>query len=292
MSTRQVERIIDSINTSDGAGVKLLRSIGQRQHVRLDPFLMLDEFGSFDANDYIAGFPPHPHRGFETVTYMLEGHMLHEDHMGNKGHLRSGDVQWMTAAHGIIHSEMPQQQSGRMHGFQLWINLPAQEKMKPASYRDIPAEKIPVVTLSNGSSVKVIAGHFIDGNHRTEGSVQGLATQALYLDVRLPQGQHFSHLIPATHNAFIYVYEGEVTVGDVTSTTVASHKAAILSPGEQLIVTAQQDARFLVLAAQPLNEPIVQYGPFVMNTREEIEQAILDYQTGTLVQGKAQAFNE
>ena len=293
MSTRSVERIIDSINTSDGAGVKLLRSIGQRQHVRLDPFLMLDEFGSFDANDYIAGFPPHPHRGFETVTYMLEGHMLHEDHMGNKGHLRSGDVQWMTAAHGIIHSEMPQQQSGRMHGFQLWINLPAREKMKPASYRDIPAEKIPVVTLSNGGSVKVIAGHFIDGTHRTGGSVQGLATQALYLDVRLPQGQHFSHLIPATHNAFIYVYEGEVTVGDAnTSTTVSSHQAAILSTGEQLTVTAQQDARFLVLAAQPLNEPVVQYGPFVMNTREEIEQAILDYQTGTLVHGKAQAFNE
>lgn len=292
MNTRQVERIIDSINTSDGAGVKLLRSIGQRQHVRLDPFLMLDEFGSFDANDYIAGFPPHPHRGFETVTYMLEGHMLHEDHMGNKGHLRSGDVQWMSAAHGIIHSEMPQQQSGRMHGFQLWINLPAREKMKPASYRDIPSEKIPVVALAHGGRVKVIAGCFIEGEQRTNGSVQGLATQALYLDVHLPQGQQFTHPIPASHNAFIYLYEGELTVGDATPTSVAAHQAAILGSGEQLAVSAQKNARFLVLAAQPLNEPVVQYGPFVMNTREEIEQAILDYQTGKLVQEKAQAFNE
>ena len=293
MSTRQVDRIIHSINTSDGAGVKLLRSIGQRQHVRLDPFLMLDEFGSFDANDYIAGFPPHPHRGFETVTYMLEGHMLHEDHMGNKGHLRGGDVQWMTAAHGIIHSEMPQQQSGRMHGFQLWINLPAREKMKPASYRDIPAEKIPVVSLSHGGSVKVIAGHFTHGDQRTAGSVQGLATQALYLDIRLPQGQMFTHAIPESHNAFIYLYEGELRVGETaTGTEINAHQAAVLVNGDQITVTAQSDARFLLLAAQPLNEPVVQYGPFVMNTREEIEQAVLDYQTGKLVQEKAQAFNE
>lgn len=293
MSTRSVNQIINSMNTSDGAGVKLLRTLGQRQNSRLDPFLMLDEFGSFDANDYIAGFPPHPHRGFETVTYMLEGHMLHEDHLGNKGHLRSGDVQWMTAAHGIIHSEMPQQQSGRMHGFQLWINLPAREKMKPASYRDIPAAKIPTVSLHSGATVKVIAGEFVDGERRTAGPVQGLATQALYIDVHLPTGQRFTQPTPSTHNALVYVYEGEVSVGEGPSATkVGTHAAALLNAGDQVVVTADSDARFLVLAAQPLNEPVVQYGPFVMNTREEIEQAINDYQNGTLVQSKAQAFSE
>ena len=291
MTTRSVNQIIPSMNTSDGAGVKLLRTLGQRQNSRLDPFLMLDEFGSFDASDYIAGFPAHPHRGFETVTYMLEGHMLHEDHMGNKGHLRSGDVQWMTAAHGIIHSEMPQQQSGRMHGFQLWINLPAREKMKPASYRDIPAAKIPTVSLSNGGKVKVIAGEVVDGEQRVAGPVQGLATKALYLDVHLSQGQSFTQAIPSAHNALIYVYEGEVTVGEA-ATSVGTHAAALLNTGDQLVINASSDARFLVLAAQPLNEPVVQYGPFVMNTREEIEQAISDYQSGKLVHDKALAFAE
>lgn len=294
VNPRSVNQIIESMNTSDGAGVKLLRSLGQRQNSRLDPFLMLDEFGSFDANDYIAGFPPHPHRGFETVTYMLEGHMLHEDHMGNKGHLRSGDVQWMTAAHGIIHSEMPQQQQGRMHGFQLWINLPAREKMKPASYRDIPAAKIPVVSLSNGGSVKVIAGNYVDAaEQHIAGPVQGLATQALYLDVQLPAGQRFMQATPSTHNALIYVYEGELSVGEGAATTqVGNHTAALLNAGDSVVVTASSKARFLLLAAQPLNEPVVQYGPFVMNTREEIEQAVRDYQNGTLVQTRAQAFSE
>lgn len=293
MSIRSVNQIIESVNTSDGAGVKLLRSLGQRQNTRLDPFLLLDEFGSFDADDYIAGFPPHPHRGFETVTYMLEGHMLHEDHMGNKGHLRSGDVQWMTAAHGIIHSEMPQQQEGRMHGFQLWINLPAREKMKPASYRDIPAAKIPTVTLSNGATVKVIAGDFVDGENRVAGPVQGLATQTLYIDVHLPAGQRLEQPTPASHNALIYVYEGELSVGESTSAVkVGTHAAAILNAGDKVVVNATSDTCFLLLAAQPLNEPVVQYGPFVMNTREEIEQAIRDYQSGKLVQAKARAFSE
>jgi len=293
MSIRQVNQIIRCINTSDGAGVKLLRSLGANQQARLDPFLMLDEFGSNEASDYIAGFPPHPHRGFETVTYMLEGHMLHEDHMGNKGHLRSGDVQWMTAAHGIIHSEMPQQQQGRMRGFQLWINLPAREKMKPASYRDIPAAKIPLATLDNGTTVKVIAGEFNDGAQSLPGAVQSLATQALYLDVHLSAGESFSQATPAVHNALVYVYEGRVGIGDEThSTAVDAQSAALLNAGEQVRVTALQDARFLLLAAQPLNEPVVQYGPFVMNTREEIEQAIRDYQLGRLVQAKALAFHE
>jgi quercetin 2,3-dioxygenase len=293
MSIRQVNQIIPGTSTSDGAGVKLLRSLGARQNLRLDPFLMLDEFGSDEASDYIAGFPPHPHRGFETVTYMLEGHMLHEDHMGNKGHLRSGDVQWMTAAHGIIHSEMPQQQQGRMHGFQLWINLPAREKMKPASYRDIPSSKIPVTTLSNGTTVKIIAGEFNNGHDVLAGPVQGLATQALYLDVHLPAGQTFTQTTPATHNALLYVYQGNVRVGDGAQTTeVTAHAAVLLNAGDQIFVTADAGARFLLLAAQPLNEPVVQYGPFVMNTREEIETAILDYQSGRLVEAKAQAFYE
>jgi quercetin 2,3-dioxygenase len=289
MSIRQINQIIPGVSTSDGAGVKLLRSLGSRQNLRLDPFLMLDEFGSDEASDYIAGFPPHPHRGFETVTYMLEGHMLHEDHMGNKGHLRSGDVQWMTAAHGIIHSEMPQQQQGRLHGFQLWINLPAREKMKPASYRDIPSAKIPVTTLTNGIVVKVIAGEFNDGHHTLAGPVQGLATQALYLDVHVPAGQTFTQTTPAAHNALLYVYQGSARVGDAA---VNAHAAALLSAGEQIIVSVAADTRFLLLAAQPLNEPVVQYGPFVMNTRDEIETAIRDYQSGQLVQHKAQAHYE
>jgi hypothetical protein len=199
----------------------------------------------------------------------------------------------MTAAHGIIHSEMPQQQSGRMHGFQLWINLPAREKMKPASYRDIPAAKIPSVSLSNGAKVKVIAGEYADGTQRVAGPIQGLATQPLYIDVHLPKDQHFTQPTPSAHNAFVYVYEGEVSIGEGTSTTkVGTHAAALLNAGDQVVVTADSDARFLVLAAQPLNEPVVQYGPFVMNTREEIEQAINDYQNGKLVEARAQAFSE
>lgn len=290
MTNRSITQIIPAISTSDGAGVKLMRSLGQTQQLRLDPFLMLDEFGSFDANDYIAGFPAHPHRGFETVTYMLEGHMLHEDHMGNKGHLRSGDVQWMTAAHGIIHSEMPQQQQGRMHGFQLWLNLPAREKMQPAKYRDIPAANIPHLQLSNGGSVKVIAGEFSQDAQRIAGPIQGLSTAPIYVDVQLPKGQPFIHAIPATHNALVYVYEGSIGIGD-DNEVVAAHAAALLSAGDQVRVNAHSDARFLILAGVPLNEPIVQYGPFVMNSRAEIEQAIRDYQTGQLVQAKALALD-
>jgi redox-sensitive bicupin YhaK (pirin superfamily) len=288
MTTRTVTEIIAGFATSDGAGVKLLRSLGQRQHSRLDPFLMLDEFSTDDPNDYIAGFPAHPHRGFETVTYMLEGHMLHEDHLGNRGHLRSGDVQWMTAAHGIIHSEMPQQQNGRMHGFQLWINLPAREKMKPASYRDIPAAQIPLLQLTNGTSVKIIAGSFAQDEQHIDGPIQDLSTQPLFLDVQLPATVSFKQATPAQHNAFIYVYQGSITVGEgANANPVGAHTAALLSQGDQAFVTATQDARFLLLAAQPLNEPVVQYGPFVMNTREEIEQAVQDFQLGKLTAASA-----
>lgn len=283
MTTRTLQQIIPAIATSDGAGVKLRRSLGRGHGTRLDPFLMLDEFSSENPGDYIAGFPPHPHRGFETVTYMLAGHMLHQDHLGNEGHLQSGGVQWMTAGHGIVHSEMPQQEHGRMHGFQLWINLPAREKMKPAGYRDIPAQDIPLLKLANGGEVKVIAGQTEQDGQITAGPIQGLSTEPLYLDVVLPAAKIFTQTLPAGHHAFIYVYEGEVKIG-ADDRTLGAQNAGVLSMGENLaLVAGSAGARFLLLAGRPLNEPIAQHGPFVMNTREEIEQAIADYQSGKLV---------
>ncbi|MFZ5511385.1 MAG: pirin family protein [Pseudomonadota bacterium] len=283
MATRTLQQVIPSRPVSDGAGVRLRRSLGQSQGLRVDPFLMLDEFSSDNPEDYIAGFPPHPHRGFETVTYMLEGHMLHEDHLGHKGHLRSGGAQWMTAGCGIIHSEMPQQESGRLHGFQLWINLPAKEKMKPASYRDIQAEEIPLVALPGGGRVKVIAGTLAADGRQVPGPIQGLSTAPLFLDVHLPAGTRFSQPLAAEHSAFVYPYQGELAVGEDEPRLLPARAAGVLSPGERLVVSAgTEEARFLLLAARPLREPIVQYGPFVMNSREEIEQAIADYQNGTL----------
>ena len=280
---RNIQTIIPGISTSDGAGVKLLRSLGGQQQVRLDPFLMLDEFSSNDPNDYVAGFPAHPHRGFETVTYMLEGHMLHEDHLGNQGHLKTGGVQWMTAGRGIIHSEMPQQVSGAMRGFQLWINLPAAEKMKPAGYKDIQVGDIPKVALVNGGSVKVIAGSFESDAQVIQGPIQGITTAPVFLDVHMPAGAEFEHRIPKEQNAFIYIYEGDLEVGGPMR--VAPKQAAIvLGDGDRLKVKAgAAGAEFIVLAALPLHEPIVQHGPFVMNTRAEIEQAIDDYQNNRFV---------
>ena len=280
---RNIQTMIPGIATSDGAGVMLRRSLGGQQQVRLDPFLMLDEFSSNDPNDYVAGFPAHPHRGFETVTYMLEGHMLHEDHLGNQGFLKSGGVQWMTAGRGIIHSEMPQQVSGAMRGFQLWINLPAKEKMKPAGYQDIQAESIPKVSLSNGTSVKVVAGSFQDGDTVVQGPVQGITTAPLFLDVHLPANAQFECPIPKEQNAFLYVYEGDLEVGDPMR-AAPKQAAIILGDGDRLVVKAgAMGAQLIVLAALPLHEPIVQYGPFVMNTRAEIEQAIADYQNNRFV---------
>jgi len=272
MTTRTVHHLIKSMPASDGAGVKLRRSLGQSPHARLDPFLMLDEFSSEDAADYIAGFPAHPHRGFETVTYILDGHMLHEDHLGNKGNLKSGGVQWMTAARGIIHSEMPQQDRGRMRGFQLWINLPAKDKMKPASYRDLQASDIPEVKLASDGKVRVIAGEYAG----KRAPVAPGATDATYFDVHLPAGAEFKHAVTDGYNAFAYVYEGELA-------GIPAHSAAVFSAkGAVQVKAGAQGARFLLLAGRPLGEPVVQYGPFVMNTREEIEQAIRDYQNGTL----------
>ncbi len=284
MTTRKIQQVIKGIPTSDGAGVKLTRSIGSSQRLRVDPFLMLDEFSSDASADYIGGFPPHPHRGFETVTYMLEGHMLHEDHMGNKGHLRDGDVQWMTAGSGIVHSEMPQQTEGRMRGFQLWVNLPAKDKMQPAAYSDIPATDIPRVQLANGGSVKIIAGSFDNSGQISDGPINGcnarLATDPLYLDIQLPANGLFQTPIDPEHNAFTYIYEGAASI---EGQALALHHAGILGDGEQVEISAgAKGARLLLLAGKPLNEPIAQYGPFVMNTPEEIDQAIRDYQDGTL----------
>jgi len=284
MTTRNVRQLVRSVETSDGAGVRLRRSLGQHPELRCDPFLMLDEFGSDDAADYIAGFPPHPHRGFETVTYMLDGHMLHEDHMGNRGDLKNGAVQWMTAGSGIIHSEMPQQSEGRMRGFQLWLNLPSAEKMKPPAYRDIGPDEISEVALPDGGTAKVIAGELVIADGATPGPMRGLSTEPVYLDVTLPAGAPFSHPVNTGHNALIYVFEGNARVGDEDSgTEVPNHAAALLGAGDMVEVRAgNAGARFLLLAGRPLNEPVVQYGPFVMNSREEIEQALRDYRDGRL----------
>lgn len=288
MSTRTLVHVIESVPTSDGAGVKLRRSLGSQRGLQVDPFLMLDEFYSDNPDDYMAGFPSHPHRGFETVTYMLDGRMRHEDHLGNRGDLGPGDVQWMTAAHGIIHSEMPQQSEGRMRGFQLWLNLPSKEKMKPAGYRDIPATAIPRVALPHGGEVKVIAGTLeLDGN-LTSGPVNSsdarLSTDPLYLDVRLSAGVTFSAPTAVGHNAFLYAYEGRAQIGAAGATKPLPHRAAgVLSDGDSIRVEAgPEGVQLLLLAARPLREPVVQYGPFVMNTREEIEQALADYRDGRL----------
>jgi quercetin 2,3-dioxygenase len=295
MSTRTVQSVIVAQATSDGAGVKLARSLGQGGQQRLDPFLMLDEFGSENPGDYIAGFPAHPHRGFETVTYMLDGHMQHKDQLGNVGELRSGGVQWMTAGRGIIHSEMPQQESGRMRGFQLWINLPAAEKMKKASYKDIQATDIPEVQLgvagaaagSERGLVRVIAGDYVEDGKTTAGPIQGLATQAIFFDVHLKADAAWSHALPERHNAFAYLYEGSLELGPAgAARKLAKSTAAILSPGDRVEARAgAEGARFILLAAKPLGEPVVQYGPFVMNTREEINQALQDYANGKLASG-------
>ncbi|MDP9141621.1 MAG: pirin family protein [Pseudomonadota bacterium] len=288
MTTRKLNQIIPGLETSDGAGVKLRRSVGSMPGLRLDPFLMLDEFGTENPDDYIAGFPPHPHRGFETVTYMIDGHMRHEDHLGNVGELKSGGVQWMTAGRGVIHSEMPQQESGRMRGFQLWINLPAKEKMKPAGYRDIPAAQIPQATLADGSTIKVIAGYPLIEGRTVSGPINPqagtMATDPLYIDVRLPAGAQQTLPVPDGHTALIYVYEGDLEVGgDGTARALNTYAAGVLADGDEVQVRAPKaDTRFILIAGKALHEPVVQYGPFVMNTREEIEQAIDDYRRGKL----------
>lgn len=280
--SRGVERIVRGQPTSDGDGVKLTRVLTQPLQKRLDPFLMLDAFGSDAASDYIGGFPSHPHRGFETVTIMLEGSMRHQDSVGNVGLLEPGSVQWMTAGRGIIHSEMPEQEEGRMAGFQLWVNLAAKDKMTAPAYRDVPPANVPALTLANGVTVRVIAGSALG----VAGAVSRPTTEPLVLDIALPAGQSFDAALPAGHNAFVYVYGGGVVdVGAEAATRVESERMAILAndaKADGVRLTAVQAARVLLVAGAPLNEPIAQYGPFVMNTTAEIHQAVADFQRGAL----------
>jgi redox-sensitive bicupin YhaK (pirin superfamily) len=275
---RSIERIIQGQSVMDGAGVKINRVLTNTLQRRLDPFLMLDNFGSDSANDYIAGFPSHPHRGFETVTYMLEGRMRHRDSAGNEGLLSNGGVQWMTAGRGVIHSEMPEQEHGRMEGFQLWLNLPAKDKLCKPWYRDFTQDQVPSFTTEQGASVRVIAG----ASHGVQGAVQRPVTEPVYVDVALPQGASFSQQLPAGHNAFIFVYRGAV---QVDGKPVASGRMAIFdnpAGSDGVTLDAVDDARFILLAGRPLNEPIAQYGPFVMNTQAELMQAVEDFRAGIL----------
>jgi redox-sensitive bicupin YhaK (pirin superfamily) len=272
--------------TSDGAGVKLTRVLTQPLQQRLDPFLMLDAFGSDAASDYIGGFPDHPHRGFETVTVMKAGRMRHHDSVGNTGLLEPGSVQWMTAGRGIIHSEMPEQEEGRMAGFQLWVNLAGKDKMQPPAYRDVPPADVPSFTLDSGVSVRVIAG----ATHGVAGAVTRPTTEPLVLDITLPAGTSIDIPMPAGHNAFAYAYGGgALQVGGDAAAPVASEHMAILAndpeaDGVRFSAPAAQDrpSQVLLVAGRPLREPIAQYGPFVMNTVQEIQQAVTDFQRGVL----------
>ncbi|MFA6163860.1 MAG: pirin family protein [Methylobacter sp.] len=282
--TRQLAAVITGQDTTDGAAVKLKRIVSQQQKNAFDPFILLDEFGSDEAADYIGGFPEHPHRGFETVTYMLKGAMLHRDHMGNEGHLRAGDVQWMTAAHGIIHSEMPEQENGLLHGFQLWINLPAKEKMKPPHYQEFAAEKIPHVALADGGYIKIIAGEYVTETQKISGPVTGVTTQPLYFDVSLSTKQQLDIPIAEQHTVLVYVYKGELAIGESDKILRAGQLGQLINGDNIRLATQDQAAQFLVLAALPLKEPVVQSGPFVMNSSEEIEQAFRDYRNGVLTQ--------
>ena len=275
---RQVERVITGHATSDGAGVALTRLLTQNLQRRLDPFLMLDAFGSDNPDDYIAGFPDHPHRGFETVTYMIAGRMRHRDSAGHEGVLENGGVQWMTAGRGVIHSEIPEQEHGVMEGFQLWLNLPARDKMCTPWYRDFKAGELPCFVTDQGVEVTVIAG----SSQGMTGAVTREATAVLYLDLHLPAGTHFSEALPAGHNAFVHVYRGEV---EIAGQQIAAQRMAVLandSGSDGVLVEAKSAARALLIAGRPLHEPIAQYGPFVMNTEQELRQAVADYRSGRL----------
>jgi len=274
----RIARKIRGRATSDGAGVKLTRVIGGPELPELDPFLLLDEFGTDRAEDYIAGFPSHPHRGFETVTYMLDGRMRHKDNHGNEGLLTPGSVQWMTAGRGLVHSEMPEQESGRMRGFQLWVNLPARDKMTDPKYQEFAPEFIPVAAPAPGVEVKVIAG-VVDA---VVGPIVQPATDPLYLDISLQAGKSWEYLLPVGHNAFAYVFEGAVTVGEGEDARALDvQEMAVLGGGALLQLRAgQQPARLIVVAGRPLGEPVMRHGPFVMNTRQELMQAFVDFQEG------------
>ncbi|MGH8126558.1 MAG: pirin family protein [Rhodanobacteraceae bacterium] len=277
MTSRVITRRVRGIPTSDGAGVKLTRVIGQPKLDSLDPFLLLDEFGSDAASDYIAGFPDHPHRGFETVTYMLDGRMRHRDNHGNSGLLESGSVQWMTAGRGIVHSEMPEQEHGLMRGFQLWVNLAAKDKMAQPRYQDIAPDTIPSVEPASGVTVRVIAGKLFGA----EGPVSGIAIEPVYLDIALESGAKLSVPLSESHSAFAYVFEGDAV--QVGTETLGLRELGVLSKGDTVDLAVADDAKpahVLLVAGRPLNEPVARYGPFVMNTPEQIVQAMQDYQAG------------
>ena len=281
MTTSDAARIIRHVRgmpASDGAGVKLTRVIGSPQLPDLDPFLMLDEFGTDRPEDYLAGFPEHPHRGFETVTYMLDGRMRHQDNHGNEGLLVPGSVQWMTAGRGLVHSEMPEQEAGRMRGFQLWINLPAKDKMTAPKYQEFAPEGLPVVAPAAGVSVKIIAGE-VDG---VRGPIVQPATDPVYLDITLQAGTAWTHALPDGHNAFAYVYEGGLDVGEgEAARPLAQQELAVLGGGARLRLQAgARETRLILVAGRPLREPVARHGPFVMNTREELMQAFVDFEQG------------
>ena len=271
-------RTVRGTATSDGAGVRLTRVIGGHELPDLDPFLLLDEFGTDQAEDYIAGFPSHPHRGFETVTYMLDGRMRHKDNHGNEGLLTPGSVQWMTAGRGLVHSEMPEQESGRMRGFQLWVNLPAKDKMTDPRYQEFPPSDLPVVTPAPGVTVKLIAGA-VDG---VAGPILQPATDPVYLDIELAPGAGWLYSLPPGHNAFAYAFEGALTIGEGDDARpLSAQEMAVLGGGDVLKLQAgDAGARLIVVAGRPLREPVARYGPFVMNTKQEIMQAFTDFQEG------------
>lgn len=274
---REVVQIVDAQPFTEGAGVHLRRAIGTRALPMLDPFLMLDEIKSRNPEDYVAGFPTHPHRGFETVTIMLEGAMEHRDSLGNQGRLGPGTAQWMTAGHGILHSEMPKQVSGLFHGFQLWVNLPRARKMMPPRYQDIEAGRIPLLGVQD-ASVRLVAGAI----GQAEGPVEGIVTAPHLLDVTLPPRGRYEHTLPSSHNAFAYVVEGDVRIGSSAARVTGGQLAVLERPGDRIRFASEGGGRLLLAAAQPLNEPVARYGPFVMSTDEELRQAVEDYRSGRL----------
>ncbi|MBD7948422.1 pirin family protein [Psychrobacter communis] len=282
-NSRQIEHLYAGVDTQDGAGVKLTRVLTQQLQERLDPYLMLDNFKSDNPDDYVAGFPNHPHRGFETITYMLTGRMHHRDSAGNEGLLQNGGVQWMTAASGVIHSEMPEQENGVMEGFQLWLNLPAKDKMNDPWYKDFQSDDLPKYSTEDGVEVTVIAGQ----SHGIEGAVTRDITEPTYLDIHLPAGTSFSQTIPADHNAFAFVYRGTI---EIAGETVPTKTMAILennadTDGVTITADSSEDTKVILITGRPLREPIVQYGPFVMNSQQEIMQAVTDFQSGKFGEG-------
>ena len=277
MKSSEIDKIIKPISASDGAGVKLKRSIGVEPNY-FDPFLMLDEFGSENSEDYVAGFPPHPHRGIETVTYMLAGDFEHKDSTGGEGKMTAGDVQWMKTGSGIIHSEMPAMKEGKLHGFQLWINMPARLKMSKPEYIYIDADKMSIHE-DGGKSVKVIAGKF----EKAEGPIKGHNVEPIYFDVEIKKDKSFDFKLPPTHNSFVYLINGEIVIGEKKHDNLKDSTLILLLKGDELKITAKSDAKFLLISGKPINEKIARGGPFVMNTKAEILQAVQDYHNNTFV---------